>query len=452
LSNITAPPFLLAEHSTVEIPQYSANHPKLFVAPALAKTPEERALRILKWFLGSLKNQQYAGQDPSDGVKKPLNAFLGELFLGSFKDEEAGETRLVSEQVSHHPPVTACYLRNDKYGVTGHGFTCQEITFSGNVSIKQKGYAIQHLDEYDEDYLTPVPNVKIKGVVSGSPYPELSGKYSIPSSTGFVSEIKFEGKGLLGGGTKNGVEARIYHVDAPSDDIYTVTGSWAESFTVHDVKAGKDIERYVVDAERSIRLNVPDVSEQDPWETGKAWADLREALRRGDMKGTSDAKAVIEEGQRGMRAKEESNGTEWQQVFFRREKEDPVFKKLCAMVKDDYDVDYSGGIWEPNVDAIANTQRPFHGGVTPAGKQVGNTSQNNSTMSNGNGHVGNANQDKPTMGNGSVSGQAQIHVQPSERPKDKPQQASTDSSTEMGIDEKTQIEDMLRAKYSSTAR
>ena len=82
LSNITAPPFLLAEHSTAEIPLYWANHPKLFVAPALAEDPAERALLILKWFLGSLKNQQYAGRDPSEGVKKPLNAFLGELFVG----------------------------------------------------------------------------------------------------------------------------------------------------------------------------------------------------------------------------------------------------------------------------------------------------------------------------------------------------------------------------------
>lgn len=108
LSNITAPPFVLGEYSTVELPQYWADQPCLFTAPALEENAERRAVLVLKWFLGSLKHQQYAGRSEQDGIKKPLNAFLGELFLGSWEDEEAGETRLVSEQVSHHPPVTAC--------------------------------------------------------------------------------------------------------------------------------------------------------------------------------------------------------------------------------------------------------------------------------------------------------------------------------------------------------
>jgi oxysterol-binding protein-related protein 9/10/11 len=92
---------------------------------------------VLKWFLAALKQQQYAGRDEKDGVKKPLNAFLGELFLASREGAEGikGTTRLVSEQVrylilsqsrsglmltnlpSHHPPVTACYLWNDEHGI-----------------------------------------------------------------------------------------------------------------------------------------------------------------------------------------------------------------------------------------------------------------------------------------------------------------------------------------------
>lgn len=98
LSNITAPPFVLATKSTVEFPQYWAENPSLFVAPAYESDPEKRALLVLKWFLGSLKSQQYAGRSEAEGVKKPLNAFLGELFLGHW-DTEYGRTRLISEQV-----------------------------------------------------------------------------------------------------------------------------------------------------------------------------------------------------------------------------------------------------------------------------------------------------------------------------------------------------------------
>ena len=171
LSNITAPPFVLADNSTVEIPQFWADHPYLWAAPATEEDPEKRALLVLKNFLGSLRGQKYAGRNEDDGVKKPLNAFLGELFLGSWNTEELGETRLVSEQVGHHPPVTACYLWNNNVGIRAEGFTQQEITFSGNVSIKQMGYAIVHVDKYDEDYLLPLPNIKVKGLLGGVPHP-----------------------------------------------------------------------------------------------------------------------------------------------------------------------------------------------------------------------------------------------------------------------------------------
>jgi Oxysterol-binding protein. len=53
---------------------------------------------VLKWFLTTLK-QQYASRSEQYGnEKKPLNPFLGELFLGKWEDE-AGVTELISEQV-----------------------------------------------------------------------------------------------------------------------------------------------------------------------------------------------------------------------------------------------------------------------------------------------------------------------------------------------------------------
>ena len=63
---------------------------------------------------------------------KPLNAFLGEQFLGKWVDG-AGTTELVSEQVrwvafgisveiqtddvSHHPPATAFNVWNEEHGI-----------------------------------------------------------------------------------------------------------------------------------------------------------------------------------------------------------------------------------------------------------------------------------------------------------------------------------------------
>lgn len=99
LSNITAPPFLLAQKSAVEFPAAWCEQPSLFVAPASEPDPEKRALLVLRWYLAALKAQEQHTGSNEDGVKKPLNSFLGELFLAEWNDDTTGKTQLVSEQV-----------------------------------------------------------------------------------------------------------------------------------------------------------------------------------------------------------------------------------------------------------------------------------------------------------------------------------------------------------------
>ncbi|KAF2734996.1 Oxysterol-binding protein [Polyplosphaeria fusca] len=438
LSNITAPPFVLGEASTTELPQFWADHPALFVAPALQEDAEQRAVAVLKWFLGSLRNQQYAGRPESAGVKKPLNAFLGELFLGSWKSDELGETRLVSEQVSHHPPVTACYLWNERHGVRAEGFTCQEITFSGSISIKQKGYAILHVDKFDEDYLIPVPDLKVKGVISGTPYPELVGKYSIPSSSGWVSEVKFEGKGLIIGGTKNGVSGRIFHTSRPDEDVFTVDGQWNSSFTIKDARTGKEVETYHVQDAKSERIVVPAIEDMDPWESRKAWSGVIDALGRSDMKGVSDQKSVVEKGQREMRKQEQDSSLEWKAVFFQKHSGDELFDTLSAVDKASFEVDPEGGIWKVDKDALKTAQKPYHGELVPDGsvfRVTGDDGAARKTHSS-------TEQPQPT--------ERRTVETPSTHAKPTPA-VDHDAEAREKL-ERIQIEELLRAKYSSSNR
>jgi len=51
LSNLTAPPFILSPVSLTEFPAYWCEHPELFAAIVDGKTPEDRAIRVLKWFI-----------------------------------------------------------------------------------------------------------------------------------------------------------------------------------------------------------------------------------------------------------------------------------------------------------------------------------------------------------------------------------------------------------------
>ncbi|KAG0648484.1 Oxysterol-binding [Hyphodiscus hymeniophilus] len=372
LSNITAPPFVLATQSTVEIPAYWAEHPSLFSAPALEADSSKRSLAVLRWYLTSLKAQQYGGRSEKEGVKKPLNAFLGEVFLASWCSPENGKTQLVSEQVSHHPPVTACYLWNDEAGVRAEGYTLQEISFNGSVNVKQIGHAILHVDKWDEDYLVPLPNVKVKGILSGTPYPELSGNYHIVSSSGFISEINFSGKGFLSG-KKNSVDAMLYKDGDTKNPLYTVSGQWNDKMTFFEAD-GKEIEMIDMDTLKPTPMNVDALDQQDPWESRKAWAGVIDALNQGDMQRTVKEKSKLEEAQRELRKIEESKGRTWGALFFQNTATtDPVFEKLAKPIGEQLNSDKTVGVWKFNHEKWKNgIQRPFRGTMQPEGVELYN--------------------------------------------------------------------------------
>lgn len=95
--------------STTSLTEYSAywaEHPAVFVAPAKEADPAKRALLVLKWFLSTLHQQYCSRSEKLGSEKKPLNPFLGELFIGKWEgDAEVGETKLVSEQVRYVIPT-----------------------------------------------------------------------------------------------------------------------------------------------------------------------------------------------------------------------------------------------------------------------------------------------------------------------------------------------------------
>jgi oxysterol-binding protein-related protein 9/10/11 len=317
--------------------------------------------------LGALKQQYYVGRDVKDGVKKPLNAFLGEVFLASWSDDTA-TTEVISEQVSHHPPITACYIWNDEHGVRAEAYSRQETTFSGYVNIKQVGHAILHIDRYNEDYLLPLPDVKAKGFLSGNPYPEINGSYHIISSSGFTSEIKFSESGVFSG-ARNRFTATLYRTeDQTKNPIYTVTGQWSGRYVFRDASNGTVIDTYDASTTRPAPISLPDLPDQDPFESRKAWNDVIQALRKGDMQGTIAAKSKLENAQRALRRKEAAEGTKWEPLYFSKRKgEYPIFDALAASQCIPLNADKTGGVWRFDRDKARKAVLPYRGMLTPLG-------------------------------------------------------------------------------------
>ena len=360
LSNITAPPFVLASKSAIETPSCWASRHKLFLQPTTEPDPERRVLLVTKNYLCSLK--QLASGDLDGTVKKPLNPFLGEIFLGHFEDDNGNTTQLIAEQVSHHPPVTACSLYNEHHGISSNGFVAQETSFSptSGVIVKQIGYAVVSDERHNEKHLMTMPTLVVKGLATGQPYPELEGPCYISSSGGYFSEINLEGKGKLGFSSKNRVNAEVYRASDKKELLYRITGQWTGQMRIEDAK-GNAVEEFDVDDIPLATLNVPPLSEQTPWESRRAWSRVVEGVNEGDVEKVNEFKNAIEEAQRERRAKEERDGTEWTGLFFtRKSEEDAKVRQLANSIPDAEILDSArtNGVWHfVGVKDAENTTR-----------------------------------------------------------------------------------------------
>jgi len=314
-----------------------------------------------------LKQQYCTRSDNQGSEKKPLNPFLGEIFQGKWVDG-AGETHLVSEQVSHHPPVTAYNIWNDQHGVRLQGYNGQKVSFSRTIHVRQVGHAILHFDNLDEDYLITLPPVHIEGLLFGTPFVELSKTTYIVSSSGYTSEVDYSGKGWVSG-KKNSFTAKTYPTSKPKDVLYSASGRWNEAFEIREghKKDGKVIENFVSATAKTTPLTVAPIEEQDELEAKRAWAKVVEGIQKGDMDIVHNEKSKIENSQRELRKQEKAAGKEWQRTFFSRVQSSPVYDKLGVLTKEPIEADKTDGIWRFDAEKAKTATKPYGKGNLPTG-------------------------------------------------------------------------------------
>lgn len=330
LASITAPPFILSPVSLVE---YSGNwfvNEELFTAPAKASTEEERFLAVVRWFIGTLRGQYCSRNEKLGSEKKPLNPFLGELFTGKWPGAE-GDTVLVSEQVSHHPPVTGYALYNDKSGVDLEGYNAIKTRISTSaISVKQQGHAMYRLKKQGETYMITLPSLHIEGILFGAPYVELESSNLICSSTGYSCKIEYSGKGYFSG-KKNTFKAKVYK---GSQLLHTIGGQWSD---VSKIKSEGGAESVFLDANNMVRteLEVKPIEDMDELESRRAWLKVAEAIKKGDFELISSEKGKIENEQRQLRKYEEASGKKWEQRWFKLEPalDDKTYSLLCTSAR-----------------------------------------------------------------------------------------------------------------------
>ncbi|KAF7732116.1 Oxysterol binding protein [Apophysomyces ossiformis] len=325
LSSLTCPSFLLAPISLLEYSSFWADQPELLAAISKSDNAEERFYAAVRWFISSLNGSFSSRVPKGEWEKKPFNPILGEQFLC---DWENG-TRIVCEQVSHHPPVSGFYIENKEAGVAVNGHDGQKTRFSGTqMLVDQVGYCVVSLTHRDEKYLFTLPSLSVNGIWYAAPYVELYGTSYVQSSSGYFASIEYTTKGWISGELHH-FKATVTHDALAGPTI--IEGQWTAKSTI---TKHKHIAQPFLDLTSlsKTEAKVKPISEQSELESRRVWEKVSEALKTGDYATASTEKSVIENQQRALRKERQENNETWEPKYFRAISGEELYGKLREQI------------------------------------------------------------------------------------------------------------------------
>lgn len=204
----------------------------------------------------------------------------------------------------------------------------------------------------EDTFLITLPSLHVEGLIFGAPFIELDSASYITSSSGYTAKIDYSGKGWLSG-KKNSFTATLYPTGKEKEVIYNCSGQWTKAFEIHSgpVKSNSTktlLESWDPTNTPIAELIVAPPEKQHPLESRRAWANVAAGIAKGDMDYVGKEKAKIEQAQRAMRKKEQSEGREWERRYFTATSDpDATLEALAANVglSANGDADKTGGLW-----------------------------------------------------------------------------------------------------------
>jgi hypothetical protein len=186
-------------------------------------------------------------------ILKPFNPILGETF--EYFDNNL-KYRYISEQVSHHPPISAYICESEDFVVYGDT-RCKnkfkllkgamEIAFQNKTSILFK--------KSDEHFTFNKPTVYLKGLIMGIPHYDYSGIVTIQEISGkynknvkVVLDFYEEGRKSKPLGY---FEGNVY--DESNSIVYIIKGNWSSSVYITDRNGNNKMEIWKINDEPFIK-------------------------------------------------------------------------------------------------------------------------------------------------------------------------------------------------------
>ena len=276
-----------------------------------------------------------------DRLKKPFNSLLGETY--EYVD---GDLRLVSEQISHHPPVCAFHAECDDFVFEGFFQIIIKFSMQG-FQASAYGDLIITLKKTNERFTITRPLSTLHNYIVGKMYLWHSGDLTINNeTTGDKALMYFKPKGWT---SRTDYEAEGKVVDEEGHTHYHLYGRWNSFLSVIDMKTQQesklvtkmpdipDFDQQYYFSKFSVNLNylTKELVTKLPMTDSRLRADQR-AYEHGDLTVAADEKHKLEEAQRVRRKENEKNKIEHKPLWFEVTKEGGKIHKTK----------YKGGYWE----------------------------------------------------------------------------------------------------------
>eukprot|EP01132_Coremiostelium_polycephalum_P001184 gene1184-1496_t len=279
------------------IQQQSAIYSHLLISAPYIKEDELRFLQVLKYHITWPK---------MFFPKNPLNPILGEIYECSVNhiDEKTNQvlpddkTVFISEQISHHPPVSCFHFQNDKHGIQFN--SKQQITpvFKGkairvNMDVKA---CITLNNSFTHSKETYINDKFTEGYLRLFRWKfEFCGKYNfLCPETGYSASINFKDKPVIGGKWH---EIQIF-VSKGNEQLYEIHGTHVDQLTITNLK----------DKSSSVFINYTTLRQEEikeePFDTlpenssVKVWKGVADAFQKKDGRRAGLEKQKVEEAQR----------------------------------------------------------------------------------------------------------------------------------------------------------
>ena len=222
---------------------------------------DDSTLRII--YVATFAASEYAST--IDRIAKPFNPLLGETFEYCRPDQNY---RLLTEQVSHHPPISACAAQSPKWDYYGENAVDPKFTGrSFDVKHLGKMFCVLRPDNgvidikgnkvHEELYSWRKVNTSVVGIIVGNPTVDNYGMMEVKNhTTGDVIVVDMKQRGWR---ASSAYQLSGHSVDSKGRPQWAMGGHWNSKIFAKKINGSADAQRRnsLVDSESNKISNDP---------------------------------------------------------------------------------------------------------------------------------------------------------------------------------------------------